>query len=71
MAGPGRIELPVPLLESGGLPLTDGPKLLQLFNFGVHRVLTAAPAVFLQLQLLFQVLISGSGVVLLAALFAF
>ena len=25
VAGPGRIELPVPVLETGGLPLTDGP----------------------------------------------
>ena len=71
MAGPGRIELPVPLLESGGLPLTDGPTFelvqmqgsdeakpsqvlisLQLFNFNMHRVLAAVPAVFLQFQLL-------------------
>ena len=25
LAGPGRVELPVPVLETGGLPLTDGP----------------------------------------------
>ena len=47
MAGPGRIELPVPVLETGGLPLTDGPKSLQLLFLHMQRMFAAVLAVFL------------------------
>ncbi len=53
MAGPERIELSVRVLETRGLPLTDGPKSLQLFLLSVYRVLAAIPTVFFQFQLFF------------------
>jgi len=45
--------------------------LLQPLLLNMHRVPATTFTIFLQLQLLLQVLVAGSGVILLAALFAF